>query len=463
MYELRGSQPETLVKCMEVLNSKKPLKAIVVAPTGYGKALLVANIAKLADAPIVLLHSSKELLKQNVKTYKSYGLNPSVYSASLKMNEIGDVIFATIGSIKKEVQALKTVGVKYIVVDEAHNGSKRGSQLDKFLKELKVDNLLGLTATPVSLSSTMSGSMLKMMNRDRTNLFTSIHHIVPIQELVAQGYWTPIEYREIKIDDSKLKLNTTGAEFTKESVLQNYIYNNLEKLIVDEVDKLETEGIKSIVVYAPSVQEAIDLSKKIKGSRCIYGDMKAIDRDANLDDFKAQKYNVLVNCQILQIGYDNPNLEAIIMATPTNSVGLYYQIVGRLVRILEGKLKGIVVDMSTNVKRFGKIEDFTFENNTYTKGWAMFSNDKLLTNYPLGDFRTPTRETLMLAHNRELKKEVVGSSNFSFGKYKGKSVEEVYKENKGYLVWIISQTDFNWNGEAGIYLKKCIEHKLKLA
>lgn len=463
MYELRGSQPEALAKCMEVLNSKKPLKAVVVAPTGYGKALLVANIAKLANAPIVLLHSSKELLKQNVKTYKSYGLNPSVYSASLNSTEIGDVIFATIGSIKKEVQTLKKIGVKYVVVDECQNGSKRDSQLDKFLKELEVSNLLGLTATPVSLSASMNGSILKMMNRDRNNLFTSIHHIVPIQELVKQGYWCPIEYRQIKINESKLKLNTTGAEFTKESVLQSYILNNLEQLIVQEVDKLETEGITSIVIYAPSVKEAIDLSAKIKGSRCIYGDMKASERDANLDDFKAKKYNVLVNCQILQIGYDNPNLGAIIMATPTNSVGLYYQIVGRLVRILEGKLKGIVVDMSGNVKRFGKIEDFTFENNNYTKGWAMFSKDKLLTNYPLGDFRTPTRESLISAYNRELKKEVKVSPTINFGKYKGKKVDEVYKENKSYLVWIISQTGFNWYGESGTYLKKYIEEKLKLA
>lgn len=462
MYELRGSQPETLVKCMEVLNSKKPLKSVVVAPTGYGKALLVANIAKLADAPIVLLHSSKELLKQNVKTYKSYGLTPSVYSASLKSTEIGDVIFATIGSIKKEVKALKTVGVKYIVVDECQNGSKRGSQLDKFLKELNIGNLLGLTATPVSLSASINGSMLKMMNRDRDNLFTSIHHIVPIQELVNQGYWTPIEYRQIEIDDSKLKLNTTGAEFTKESVLQNYEYNELESLITKEVEKLEIEGVKSIVIYAPSVQEAIDLSKKIKDSRCIYGDMKDSDRDANLDDFKAQKYNVLINCQILQIGYDNPNLGAIIMATPTNSVGLYYQIVGRLVRILEGKLKGIVVDMSGNVKRFGKIEDFTYENNKYTKGWAMFSNDKLLTNYPLGDFRAPTRQSLISSYNRELKKEIKTSPKLYFGKFNGKTVDEVYKENKSYLVWVISQKDFNWYGESGIYLKRCIEEKLKL-
>jgi superfamily II DNA or RNA helicase len=54
-----------------------------------------------------------------------------------------------------------------------------------------------------------------------------------------------------------------------------------------------------------------------------------------LEDFKNGKFDVLINCQILQI--EQPALGAIVMATPTNSVALYYQICGRLVRILEGK------------------------------------------------------------------------------------------------------------------------------
>jgi DNA repair protein RadD len=448
---------------MQVLESVKPMKAIVVAPTGYGKALIVANIAKESKHPIILLHDSKELLKQNVEKYKSYGLTPSVYSASLNSRELGDVIFATIGSIKKEIAALREIGIRHIVLDECQNGSKRYGQLDKLLTALGITNLLGLTATPINLSSSINGSSLKIMSRDRNNLFTKIQHVVPIQEVVQQGYWTPIEYRIVDVDVKNLKLNTTGAEFTKESVKKSYTENKLDSKIYKEVDKLRVEGIKSIIVFAPSVEDTIRLKGSIKGSRCIYGDMKASERDKNLEDFKNGKFDVLINCQILQIGYDNPALGAIVMATPTNSVALYYQICGRLVRILEGKSKGIVVDLSGNVERFGRIEDFTFEDNSYTNGWAMFSKDKLLTNYPLGDFRHPTRASLMSAKKREEEEKLLPSTHkIHFGKYKGKTVDEIYKENKGYLVWLISNKDFNWVGLNNERLKVDIEKKLKL-
>jgi hypothetical protein len=49
-----------------------------------------------------------------------------------------------------------------------------------------------------------------------------------------------------------------------------------------------------------------------------------------------------------------------------------------------------------------------------------------------------------------------------FGKHKGKTVEEVHKEDKGYLVWLISNKDFNWVGLNNERLKLEIEKKLKL-
>lgn len=467
MIQLRGSQPNTVDKCMEVLTSKKPMRAVVVAPTAYGKSLIVSTIAKLADSPIVLLHNSKELLTQNVSKYKSYGLTPNIYSASLNSREIGDVIFATIGSIKKEVKKLKELGVKYVVIDECQNGSKIGGQLDKFIKDLGVQNVLGLTATPTSLTSNMNGTELRMLNRDRTNLFKTIHHIVPIKEVVDSGYWTPLEYRQIDIDNSRLELNTTGTEFTKESVVMNYIENDLEKVIIKETAKLESEKLKSIVIFMPSVKEAKELSKKIKGSRCVYGDMKASERDKNLEDFKNQEFNVMVNCQILQIGYDNPNIEALIMASPTNSVGLYYQIVGRASRIKEGKDKAVVLDISGNFERFGRIEDFTFENQDYAGGWAMFSGDKMLTNFPLSVGVTPTRKSLIEAKEREKElknnpQKLNGSLKFHFGKYSNKTVIEVFKENKSYLAWLAGNKEFTWNGDKMKAIKREIFEILKL-
>jgi DNA repair protein RadD len=447
-YKLRPYQEDCVQKGIEVLTSKKPCMSIIVAPTAAGKSIIISELAKRLNDFVVVLQPNKELLEQNYAKYISYGLEASIYSASLKRKELDhQVIFATIGSIVKDAKSLREKGLKYILVDEAHRASKKGSQLDTFIKQTGVTNILGLTATPVVLSNSLQGSVLKMMNRDYTNLFKSISHVVSIKEMVDNKFWTPLEYRKVKLDLSKLRLNTSGAEFTKESVLKNYIDNNLEKVIINEVEKLEKESVKSILVFCPSVQEAKDLSTRIKNSKVVWGDMNSEERSKTLTQFNNQEFNVLINCEMLQIGYDNPNLEAIIMATPTNSVALYYQILGRALRIKEGKEKAIVLDLVGNTDRFGRVEDFSFENQDYSGGWAMFSDQKVLTNFPLGGKIFPTRESL----KNSMKEVYEGKGvKITFGKYKGSAVEDVLKKDKGYLIWLINNQDFNWGNNIGV-------------
>lgn len=459
-YKLRDYQEKCVEKGVEVLTSNKPCKSIIIAPTGSGKALIISNIAKKLDSSVVVIQPSKELLTQNYKHYTSYGLEASIYSASLGKKELDkSVIFATIGSIIKDAEILREKGLKYVIVDECHRGSKKNSQLDRFLKGTNVKNVLGLTATAVVLSNSINGSMLKMQNREYSNIFNSISHVVQIQEMTARGFWTPLKYQQVAMDLSNLTLNSIGTEFTSESISQNYIDNNLDKVITDTVFELEKDKVKSILIFCPSVKEAIELQQKIKGSEVVYGDMKNEDRDRILSEFKQEKFNVLINCQMLQIGYDNPNLEAVIMATPTNSVALYYQILGRAIRIKDGKESAQVIDLVGNVDRFGKIEDFTFEEQDYTKGWAMFSGEKVLTNFPLGSKILPTRKSLQ---NKLESPKVKTDIKFHFGKYNNQLLESVFKKDKGYLVWLVNNKEFNWFGDKGLKLKNEIYKILSL-
>jgi DNA repair protein RadD len=256
-----------------------------------------------------------------------------------------------------------------------------------------------------------------------------------------------------------LTLNSIGTEFTSESISQNYIDNNLDKVIIDTVFELEKDKVKSILIFCPSVKEAIELQQQIKGSEVVYGDMKSDDRDRILNDFRQEKFNVLINCQMLQIGYDNPNLEAVIMATPTNSVALYYQILGRAIRIKDGKESAQVIDLVGNVDRFGRVEDFTFEEQDYTNGWAMFNGEKVLTNFPLGSKILPTRKSLT---DKQKEPEIKTDIKFHFGKYNNHTLDSVFKKDKGYLVWLINNKEFNWFGEKGKKLKNEIYKILSL-
>lgn len=89
----------------------------------------------------------------------------------------------------------------------------------------------------------------------------------------------------------------------------------------------------------------------------ISGDTPAKERKRKIKDFKSGKIKVLTNVGVLTTGFDYPELDTIVMARPTMSLAMWYQIVGRAIRPHPEKECGWVVDLCGNIKRFGRVED----------------------------------------------------------------------------------------------------------
>ena len=64
-FKLRTYQEEGIKACLEILRSKKKCREVVIAPTGGGKSIYLAEAAKQLDEPLLILQTSRELLKQN--------------------------------------------------------------------------------------------------------------------------------------------------------------------------------------------------------------------------------------------------------------------------------------------------------------------------------------------------------------------------------------------------------------
>ena len=461
-YTLRPKQLEAVNKIDTFITNTKKNHGIFVYPTSFGKSLVIANIAsKYPEKYFINVTNSKELLKQNYEKYTSYGFEANICSASLGEVGVGKVTFATIGTVVKFVDFFKDKDV-IILDDECQEGSASSSQLHSFVKQLKNYKLVGVTATPFRLSQGMEGTSLKMMNRDRKCIYKSIEDVVQISEVVKQNYWSKLVYDVKNVDEEGLKLNTSGTEFTDESVQKFKEVNDINNRLIEEIQDLISKGRKSILVSVPFISDAQEISSKLDVCKAVYSGMDTKDRDKIINDFKSLKLKVVVQCRILSVGFDHPELDAIIMAKPTNSLTFYYQYLGRGVRIHPDKKDCIVVDLSGNFRRFGKIETLSIENSDLTKGWAVFNEDMLLSNYPLNTNNRPTKKSLLAKLKREQDKTSLNEDDslFYFGKYKDKKVSDVMKENKSYLTWLLDQKDFNWYGENGRKLKQSIQKQL---
>ena len=473
MFKLRDYQVKAIEDCKKVLLSKKKDKGIAVLPTAAGKSIIVAELAKAVDYPLIVLQPSKELLKQNYSKFIQIGGEASIYSVSTKQfqrknvaytvvdgkevpcEEIGKVTYATIGSIMKDISKFKKLGVKGLIIDEVHINSKGdGNAVRRFIKGCNIKNIIGLTATPIYLENSFEGATLKMMNRTVPRMFTKIIHVTQISELVKNKYWSPLIYRSIQEDGSILKPNSSGSDFTDKSQAEYYDINNLDKTVKWIVDKLEEQDIrKSILIFVPSIKQAEELKTKIPKSEVVHSKIDHKERDRIVEGFKNLEIKVVINVNVLSVGFDHPQLDTIITTRPTMSMALYYQQIGRGVRIHPKKESCAIIDLSGNYDRFGRIENINFEE-IEGYGWGMFNGDTLLTDFPIASISRPTKQSLRLKRGNS------GSVVIYFGKYTNKTVKQVHDKDPQYLMWMIDKVDFR--GKKGNLLREDIKNILKL-
>lgn len=437
--ELRDYQKEALSDCLEFLGQKKPKPGIVCAPTSYGKSLLISSIAHNVKEKVLVLQPSIELLKQNLNKLHLLGGTADVYSASLRQKTIGDITYATLGSIKNLGKEFKELGISIVLVDECDNSYSPdpGSTFTKFIKDLSPRAVIGFTATPLRLKTNSEGSRLNLLTRMRPNYFKHFIHIMQIQDMISRGYWTPIRYMPFEFDENKLVINKMGSEFTEESIINYNKVNGINNKIFIQVKELLGSGVSNILVFCDSVETAKKLAEYIPNSAAIYGDLPTKERTKILEDFTEGRISTLFNYQVLAVGYDNPKLEALIMGRSTLSFSQYYQIIGRGVRIYPGKKDFLFADYGGNVQRFGPVENIRFEDvDNY--GWGMFSGERLLTNCPLtgAPIYRKDLEGAKIEVNYPTTDYVI-----TIGKHKGKKLNQV---ERSYLEFMIYGSNFDF-------------------
>jgi DNA repair protein RadD len=352
----------------------------------------------------------------------------------------------------------KQLGFTRMLIDEAHLYPREAdSMLGTFLSDSGITHVLGITATPVKLqqNTDLSGnrfSKLVMLTSKskKGNFFKDIIHVGQVHEMVELGFWSPLRYKAAGFDGSMLVYNSSRSEYTDESVQRAFSDNNIHAQIAQQLN--ENSDRRHILVFVPSVNEAIALSKQHPSSAAIYGDMDSAARERTINDFRSGKTRVIFNVRVLSTGFDYTGIDCIIFGISTASIALYYQIVGRGTRIDDSKKDCLIVDLAGNVDRFGRVEDIVFERGSM---WRMFgTGGKLLSGIPIHDIGKITREYVLRMESRR-EASVRDCPIMPFGKYKGNRIEDIPAD---YRQWMLRS--FNWT-RANESLRREVEKTLK--
>lgn len=361
--------------CQKLDNYKRPF--IYVLPCGAGKSLVIAELAKRCGKVLVLTLSA-ELCSQDYEECVEYGVEASVYSASMNSKQVGDITIATIGSAYKHPWLFSDADI--VIIDEVQsvNPAKPKSMFFSLLiamnKIKRSDGgrikVVGLTATPYRNVQKITphgryyetNTILQPLNRIACGsgfLWSNIVEGLTTREALKRGYLTPVEYYTSPTP-GKLVVNTTGAEFTDDS-LDEWGEGVIERCLSVMKGAEEKWDIKSGIVALPFVRHAEALQRLCEeqgiSSVVVSAETPSRARKEAIRAFKAGEIKWLLQCNIANVGFNSPITDTLVWARPTLSLNLWFQAVGRIMRKCEGKEVARVLDLVGTTDTFGHVED----------------------------------------------------------------------------------------------------------
>ena len=353
MYKLRPYQEDAVKNTIKHFQ-KENSPAVIVLPTGAGKSLVIAELARVARGRVLVLAHVKELVEQNHAKYESYDLEAGIFSAGLSRKDINQkVIF---GSIQSVANAKEDFFQEFslLVIDECHRVSMTGdTQYFQVITKLREKSpnlcILGLTATPYRLGQGwiyQYNAHKQDLKTDEERFFIKCIFDLSLGFMIKNKFLTP----PIKIDSPVACYDFSSLDLERHRYSQKEIEGVLkdQKRITPTIIKNIIEMAhdrQGVMVFTSSVAHAREILTLLPmGSALVTGETEDSERDEIITDFKLKKIKFLVNVSVLTTGFDAPHVDVIAILRPTESVSLYQQIIGRGLRLSPGKTDCLVLD-----------------------------------------------------------------------------------------------------------------------
>lgn len=355
---------------------------VVDAFQASGKSWMIAELSKRVGKCLILC-MSKELVEQDAEKIRAVGADCSIYSASCGEKIISDITVATINSIRKVPQYCQ--GFDLIIVDEvdAVPVDNKDSMYMKFFAQVKKP-VIGLTGTAFrtaySYSRLRNGDVIQkthVKSLDQFKFWGKIIHGISYKELLELGRVAPIQYSVADTDQSMLRINSTGMDYTDES-LADYGLTNRRRVVECINGALNVWKCKRVLVAVPNIEEAEAIARQC-GGETVHSKMSKKERESIITKFKNGEVKVIVQVLVLNVGFDLPALDCVIFARPSKSLRIWCQFVMRGGRVDPENPEKVCkcIDMGGMIKLYGRIEDVKVQGGTVYGTYGSISDKAL--------------------------------------------------------------------------------------
>lgn len=356
MLELRDYQAAAIAAAYGWQREQKT-PCCIVLPTGAGKTPVLCTIANDCarhGKRVLIVSHVKELIEQAAASMRRWFENipTTVYSAGIGTKDLsGQVV---VGGVQSLCKAKHLGRFDVVLVDEAHCiPPKKTSQYKTLLEHVRQGSegyrLIGLTATPYRLD----GGLIYGDEK----LFAGVCYEAGVADLIGRGYLSNLSSKRGIIEADLSKVTKKRGEFDAAEMEHQF-----DLITAEAVKDVLTHSRKasSVLLFCSGVNHAYSVKTLVeaRGEICevITGSTPKELRESIVESFKSGELKYLANVNVLTTGFDATRVDLVCLLRATLSPGLFYQMVGRGLRLHEGKTCCTVLDFGKNIDRHGCID-----------------------------------------------------------------------------------------------------------
>lgn len=315
---------------------------LFVLPTGGGKTFVFTHLTQLAvfrgNRVLILVHRA-ELLDQASRSLSSLSVDHGLVSPRHIRQYDKPVQVASVQTLVRRLNSFPEPDL--IIIDEAHHAV--AGTWDKICKKYANSKLLGVTATPC--------------RSDGAGLHHAFDDLVmgpSIQELIDDDYLVkPRVFAPTTISTQGMRKR--GGDFATSDVVEAM---DKPTITGDAIKHYRNFAMgRPAIAFCASVSHAEHVAAQFNqtgiNAKSISGLTPDDERRDAIQGLRDGALSVLTSCDIISEGTDIPRVECAILLRPTQSLSLYLQQVGRVLRPFDGKQDAIILDHVGNVMRHG--------------------------------------------------------------------------------------------------------------
>jgi superfamily II DNA or RNA helicase len=343
----------TAVDHVELCIERGLRKILLVAPTGSGKTVIAGEIirrhrAKLKSA--LFIAHRREIVAQTSDKLNDIDVAHGIIMAGTQPRDLEFVQVAAIQTLHARAirsERMPLPPADLIIIDEAHHcpAATYRAVIDAYPNT----PIIGLTATPCRGDGRGLGA-----------IFETLVQCPQVQPLIDRGHLVkPKYFAPIDVQPNLRGIGTVAGDYNQGQLAARM---NQDALVGDIITHWHKFGEgRPTVVFTVDVAHSVHIAREFvaAGVRAehIDGSTPKEERDATLRRLKSGETTVVCNCMVLTEGFDCPKASCCVLARPTKSMGLFRQMIGRILRPAPGKTNAIVIDHSGAVRRHGFVED----------------------------------------------------------------------------------------------------------